>query len=60
VTDNSSFRNGWVGIHVFFASEGNVFGSNQPCRNGAFDAVDISTGTGNTWEDNDFCTTSGL
>jgi len=33
---------------------------NEACDNAVFDALDASTGSGNEWDDNDFCFTSGL
>jgi len=60
VTENQAFRNGGVGFFAFFGSELNVFSGNRGCQNFFVDALDISTGAGNTWIDNRFCTTSGI
>jgi parallel beta-helix repeat protein len=56
VSDNLAFRNGGVGFFTFFGSEFNVFTGNRACQNFFVDAADISTGAGNTWSNNNFCT----
>jgi parallel beta-helix repeat protein len=60
VSHNGAFRNGGVGFFTFFGSELNVFSGNRGCQNFFVDAADISTGAGNTWIDNRFCTTEGI
>jgi parallel beta-helix repeat protein len=60
VSQNQAFRNGGVGFFAFFGSQFNVFSRNHGCRNFFVDALDISTGAGNAWIDNRFCTTSGI
>lgn len=59
VSNNAAFRNGSVGFFVFFGSQFNVFSRNRGCQNVFVDAADISTGAGNTWANNRFCTTDG-
>jgi parallel beta-helix repeat protein len=56
VSANVARHNGGVGFFTFFVSELNVFTMNRGCHNFFVDAADISTGAGNTWSDNDFCT----
>lgn len=60
VTGNAAFHNGGVGIFVFLGSQLNLFTQNRGCQNFFVDALDISTGAGNTWFDNVFCTTEGV
>lgn len=60
VTGNAAFHNGGVGFFAFFASQFNVFTQNRGCQNFFVDALDISTGAGNTWTNNAFCTTEGI
>jgi hypothetical protein len=60
VSQNNAFRNGGVGFYAFFGSELNVFSGNRGCQNFFVDALDLSTGAGNTWIDNRFCTTEGI
>ncbi len=60
-TANGNARNGFI---VLDTSELNTFIENEGCGNGDginfFDALDESTGAGNVWVDNDFCTSSGF
>jgi parallel beta-helix repeat protein len=58
-SQNRAIRNGGVGFFAFFQSELNVFVGNRACQSFYVDAADVSTGAGNTWTDNNFCT-SGL
>jgi parallel beta-helix repeat protein len=59
VSNNIAIHNGGVGFFVFFDSELNLFTANRGCVNFYVDAADHSTGAGNTWTDNDFCTSEG-
>lgn len=54
-SENLAFRNGGVGFFAFFESEFNVFAGNRACHSFYVDAADTSTGAGNTWTDNHFC-----
>jgi parallel beta-helix repeat protein len=56
VSDNIAIHNGGVGFFVFFGSELNLFTLNRACANFYVDAADISTGAGNSWTNNEFCT----
>ena len=60
VSNNRAFHNGGVGFFTFFGSEFNVFTGNRACQNFYVDALDTSTGAGNTWSDNHFCTSQGI
>jgi len=60
LSKNTANNNSSNGFFAFFASELNTFTENQGCGNFFFDALDQSTGVGNVWEDNDFCTSSGI
>ena len=57
---NTSNSNGRDGFAVFGTSELNTLDQNTACHNTTFDAEDSSTGAGNTWLNNLFCTTSGI
>jgi parallel beta-helix repeat protein len=56
VSYNIAMHNGGVGFFAFFNSELNLFTQNRGCANFYVDAADHSTGAGNTWIENDFCT----
>ena len=56
VSHNIAIHNGGVGFFAFFDSELNLFTQNRGCANFYVDAADNSTGAGNTWTENDFCT----
>jgi parallel beta-helix repeat protein len=56
VSYNIAIHNGGVGFFAFFDSELNLFTQNRGCANFYVDAADNSTGAGNTWTENDFCT----
>ena len=60
LTKNTADNNGRTGFRVRGESERNTFIRNQGCNNTDFDALDESTGLGNIWNNNDFCTCSGL
>jgi parallel beta-helix repeat protein len=60
VAHNQAFRNGGFGFYAFFGSQFNVFSGNRGCQNFFVDALDASTGAGNTWINNRFCTTEGI
>jgi len=55
---NTANENGNNGFGVGGTSEQNTLEENKACDNAGFDALDISTGSGNEWDDNDFCFTS--
>jgi parallel beta-helix repeat protein len=57
VTGNAAFHNSGVGFFAFFGSQFNLITQNKGCQNFYVDAADISTGAGNTWSNNAFCTT---
>jgi parallel beta-helix repeat protein len=60
VSGNVAIHSGGVGFFVFFGSEFNVFTGNRACQSFFVDAADISTGAGNTWTNNAFCTSQGI
>ena len=60
LTKNNADNNGQNGFNVVATSELNTFIENEGCGNAVFDARDGSTGAGNVWVDNDFCTTFGF
>jgi len=57
---NIANTNGADGFNVFFGSELNIFTQNSGCGNAFVDARDTSTGGGNTWLNNSFCTADGI
>ena len=60
VAGNLAQSNEGNGFHVFFGSQLNVFENNRSCHSFFFDGLDASTGEGNTWINNNFCTTQGF
>jgi parallel beta-helix repeat protein len=56
VSRNVAFHNGGVGFYAFFGSELNTFSADRGCQNFYVDALDQSTGAGNVWTGNSFCT----
>ena len=60
VTSNVANSNGSIGFFLFFASQMNVLAQNSACGNVGVDAQDSSTGAGNTWRENHFCTANGI
>jgi len=56
--DVGSFGNG-IGFALSFDSSGNLITENWACGNTNEDGQDISTGTGNTWENNHFSDENG-
>jgi hypothetical protein len=57
---NAAGRNGNIGFAVIDDSSFNLLRSNVACNNIALDAFDDGTGTGNVWDSNKFCSTSGI
>ena len=57
---NVATRNALGGFGVFGASSLNVLQDNRGRNNTNYDALDASTGAGNTWTKNNFATTSGI
>jgi parallel beta-helix repeat protein len=57
---NTANSNGGDGFNVLGTSELNTLDQNAACHNASVDAEDSSTGAGNTWLNNLFCTTSGI
>jgi parallel beta-helix repeat protein len=56
LTENTVIGNGEFGF--FVSSSGNTFIENEGCNNAFSDAVDVAGG--NTWADNNFCTSFGI
>jgi parallel beta-helix repeat protein len=57
---NTAIHSGGVGFYAFFDSSLNTFIGNRACQSYFVDAADASTGAGNTWTNNNFCTTEGI
>jgi parallel beta-helix repeat protein len=57
---NTANWNGGAGFSVGGTSELNTLDQNAACHNTSVDAADWSSGAGNAWADNLFCTTIGI
>jgi len=60
LAENTAMHNYSIGFLADGSSQSNDLMLNRGCNNIYLDALDVSTGTGNTWFENNFCIFSGF